>query len=125
MSFKSGKDVFTTKQGTKYLTTKYLTSAEMSELRSLNDGFHNKRFEDFLFARLERKAGNRFIPDGYNDEIVRFVQADVGSQIQTKTFKTVSGDVDVLTTYEGQNVYYDKNNRLRDYKSGRFTKIET
>lgn len=124
MSFKTGKNVFTSYKGTSYLLDKYLSPAEIDELKRLNDGFHDKRFEDFLLTRISSGAGSRFIPSNYNDEVVRYAQSKVGSNISTKSFKTISGDVDVLETYEGQKVFYDKNNRLRDYESGRFTKIQ-
>jgi len=123
MSHKSGSLVFTSYQGTSYLMDKYLSPAEFQELRNLNDGFHNKKFEDYLLNRLAYSAGSNFIPGNYYDEIIQYARARVGSNVSTKSLKTSSKDVDVITTYEGKKVYYLNNERsLRDYETGRFTK---
>jgi len=122
MSYKSGKDVFTSYKGTEYIISKYLSSGDVTELKDLNDGFHDKKFEDFLLTRLSYGAGSRFIPDNYNDEVVQYAKSKVGSNIETKRFKTKDEDVDVLRTYEGKEVYSDNYGNLREFGTGRFTK---
>lgn len=122
MSLKS-KDVFVTNEGVNYLLHKYLVSSDMDYLFSLNDGFHNRMFEEELINRIIINSGGKnFISSNYLGELVENAKSIIGYNISKKRLKTRNKKVKVINTFEGDNIYQDKNGRFRDYGTGRYIK---
>lgn len=120
-----GRNVFISYDGVNYLIDKYLSDDDRADLKALNDGFHDEEFVFELEQRIVRNSGGKnFIPTNYEMELVENAKAIIGTPISRRRLKTIDRSVDVISRADGKEVYQDSHGRWRDYRTGRYTKVD-
>lgn len=118
----TGKHNFTTQGGVQYIIDRYLDGRDKDELKQYNTSYTKDKFTEKLISKIERGSGSsNWIPSNYKDELVENASAIIGTNRRSGTLKN-KRNVDIYTTPSGKDVYEDRKGKLREYKSGRFTK---